>query len=366
MNLIEYLSIKNRKLKVIEIGAGVPLAELLFSFPGASKVVHETESPYGSAKERYNFSSRAVSKDSVEKILTFHQKESNNNFNTIVATSFQVPSNDNKIPHGWIGISYFENGSWNNSFHHVTLFDVKNNCSFTRKESVEEIKIILHDLLIEEFEKVSYLDISEKVLEQDSLKTLVTFIDGKPVRFEDHFRGIDNLILYKGSFNPIHEGHIEIAKKSLEKIPGKIVFGLSRNVYQKGKVSKEDLMKRILQINEAGFPVVVFDEGFFFDNFYALKNRFPGKVNLTMGVDTFNRLVKCYDNAEFSELEKFYSGDAEIDDSEYMFEENFGDTFFLVFGRNSEKVYTSILKINYEYVEFDMKISSTEIRKEIS
>lgn len=104
-----------RVFKLVEIGAGVPVADLILSSPGASKIVYETECPYSSAKEKYGITDRMVSQEAVIKIF---KETVFKNFNSLVVTSFQIPSDNNVVPHGWVLIG-FKNGSYD--VFHVTL-----------------------------------------------------------------------------------------------------------------------------------------------------------------------------------------------------------------------------------------------------
>lgn len=358
-----------RVFKLVEIGAGVPVADLILSSPGASKIVYETECPYGSAKEKYGITDRMVSREAVQTIFANTDFK---NFNTLVVTSFQIPSENNVVPHGWVLIS----GTFGSYVFHVTLQHLYLK-EHTRRYYIERLgKVVIE--LISAFEdnnskpnmtkvvsgNVDYGDC--EVLNQPNLNTIICFENNLPVRFEDISRKYSSLNLYKGSFNPIHSAHLEIAKIAEHRNENsRTIFALSRNTYQKGKIPEEQLMERIRAINSAGYPVLVFDDGFFYDNVLAVQNRFSGKVNPIMGADTFNRLMNCYQTNDLSVIERgIYDNCSWFpmrERLEMTFNKCFGNTTFLVFGRNVE-LNTFGFPAKYDFVDFDMNISSSEIR----
>ena len=358
-----------RVFKLVEIGAGVPVADLILSAPGASKIVYETECPYGSAKEKYGITDRMVSQEAVIKIF----KETNfKNFNSLVVTSFQIPSDNYVVPHGWVLIS----GPFGSYVFHVTLQHLYLK-EHSRRYYIERLgKVVIE--LISAFEdnkskpnttkvvsgNVDYGDC--EVLDQHMLNTIVCFENNLPVRFEDISRKYSSINLYKGSFNPVHSAHLEIAKIAENRNEqSKTFFAISRNIYQKGKVATDDLKERIRLINSYGYPVLVFDDGFFYDNVLAVRNRFYGKVNPIMGADTFNRLMNCYQTNDLSVIERGIYDNCGWrpmrERLEMTFDKCFGDTTFLVFGRNVE-LNTFGFPAKYQFVDFDMNISSSEIR----
>lgn len=392
MNIIETLVNRGIKLHIVEIGASVPLAFNLMKLPGASKVVHCSESPYGNAAKKYDIKCRMVSEEAVRQIAikTAEQyDEDNPEVNTIVVTSFQIQSNNDVIPHGWVYIMNHTGDNWVGSAYHFTYwnngnheYDDFDNCEnsigqFPRTWSINLIGKDLIRLLMDELDEFDhseqkYLDIStaSDVLTQKYINTLVCFVDGKPVRFEDYSRNFDNLILYKGSFNPVHIGHIKIAEDAKNRCPNSmVVFAISRNTYQKGRISNEELMKRIKNINDHGYMVVIFDSGFFYDNYLAVSKRFSGKTHIALGADSFNRLIKCYENDEYSSLEEDHlwyilenNKKDKIKKEKECFEHNFGNAHFIVYGRRQE-ILTGNIEASYEYVDFDVDISSTKIRE---
>ena len=378
-SFIKNLINSNIKMHIIEIGASCPFAYGMMNIPGASKVVHCAESPYGNAIEKYNIKSRMVSKEAVLEISRQVRFDHlNDDVNMIIVTSFQIPSNNDIVPHGWICIATKTDYDWDPKFFHVTLWDNYQydivGGKFSRKMSIDYIALIIHRFIEDNYIKnngmrnMRYVDIHDNVLEQETLTNIIAYVDGKPVRFEDHTREYSTLLLYKGSFNPMHIGHLELVKNAEKRhANSKVVFAISRNTYQKGRIDDANLMTRIKVINDLGYMVLIFDEGYFYDNYVAVASRFAGKTKIVLGVDSFNRLIKCYENGELSELEKnnieFVTDDTPLEPVN-KFQINFGDVEFLVYGRNQD-VYTGNFKTNHEYIDFKTDISSTKIRQMI-
>lgn len=373
-NFITTQNALGRVFKLVEIGAGVPVADLILSSPGASKIVYETECPYGSAKEKYGITHRMVSREAVE---TIFKNTEFKNFNTLVITSFQIPSENDVVPHGWvlIGFKYDENKFVHYTFH-VTLQHLYLK-EHSRKYYIERLGKVVIELISAFEDKYGGLNLSNvktgnvdygtpNVLNQHNLNTVICFENNLPVRFEDISRKYSSINLYKGSFNPVHSAHLEIAKIAENRNEqSKTFFAISRNIYQKGKVATDDLKERIRLINSYGYPVLVFDDGFFYDNVLAVRNRFSGKVNPIMGADTFNRLMNCYQTNDLSVIERGIYDNCSWhpmrERLEMTFDKCFGDTTFLVFGRNVE-LNTFGFPAKYDFVDFDMNISSSEIR----
>lgn len=389
--LKDYLKLNNRKVYVVEIGAGCPVAQGLFACPGASEVVYHTESPYGSAKDIYGEyigEHRMVSKEAVEAIADavisklnetpiFNQK-----FNAVIVTSSQIKSNpdDTRVPHGWVCVKMMSKCQigrkfqWDSFSFHLT-FANRHGIFLDRVDTIDNFGEEVQNVVLSS--GCNYLD----YIPDDRLfksAGMVLFDDGEAVRLEDYSRKYKKIALYKGSFNPIHEGHIEIANR-VKDDDTLVIFAISKNTYEKGGIDVDSLCRRVTQINDKGFLVAIFDNGYFFDAFQYLKNRTKLPIDLIMGVDTYNRLVNCYKTCDFSPNEE-QEINVFVDDSNMtrhydsffdvvtrnkakIFNKMFEDATFRVFGRQ-QPLNTSIKPKNLEYYhDFDCRISSSEIRQ---
>lgn len=107
--------------------------------------------------------------------------------------------------------------------------------------------------------------------------------------------------LFPGSFNPLHIGHIELAKKAANDFTdGKVVLELSIGNADKGFISEEQLLKRIKNFKKPEYPLVINQASLF-----KTKLEYLSKGYFLMGADTFIRVfdLKYYQSEE--ELEDF-------------------------------------------------------------
>lgn len=389
--LKDYLKLHNRKAYIVEIGAGCPIAQGLYACPGASEVVYHTESPYGSAKDIYGDyigEHRMVSKEAVEAIADAviskldETQMLNQKFNTVIVTSSQIKSNpdDTRVPHGWVCVkttSKYQSGStihWDSFSFHLTFANRYGNF-LDRIGTIENFGEEVQNVILSN--RCDYLD----YIPDDRLfksAGMVLFDDEEAVRLEDYSRKYKKIALYKGSFNPIHEGHIEIANR-VKDDDTLLIFAISKNTYEKGGVDVDSLCRRITQINSKGFLVAIFDNGYFFDNFSYLHNRTGLPIDLVMGVDTYNRIIKCYCDSDFSVLEeesisifiddhnmaRHYDSFSDIvsRSGNKIFNAMFEGATFKVFGRQ-QAINDEIKAKNLQFYEdFNCPISSTEIRR---
>lgn len=380
--LRNYLEKEDLKTYIVEIGAGCPIAHGLYQCPGASKVVYHSESPYGSAKHKYPSigNHRMVSKEAVASILDSVKDAMIRSFNYIIATSFQVRSgeDDDRVPHGWVAVARYVNGEWEDNFYHLTLCDYQTGKFYSREKSLEIIADEVSAIILNTKEN-STVDIGYEYNLLNS-KCPVFFKDGKPVRLEDVTRKYRRIALYKGSFNPIHHGHVQIAK-TVEDEDTLVIFAISKNTYQKGEAQNESILKRLEMIDSENFMCAVFEIGYFYDNVRYLVERTALYVDLIMGVDTFNRLIKCYETFEFSASERsailgFISmhkldvnteaitvEDVIAKHRSLIFNWNFRGIGFQVFGRKEEPHVTDIMVDYVFHRNFDCAVSSSEIRQ---
>lgn len=93
--------------------------------------------------------------------------------------------------------------------------------------------------------------------------------------------------VYSGSFNPIHEGHLEIAKVTEEIVGYKPVLELSIKNFDKPDTDIKEILKRVRNIESHGLTVVITDRAT-----YAEKSEIFFGSTFAVGADTLNRISK--------------------------------------------------------------------------
>lgn len=281
---------------VCETGCGQPLAQALYSVSGASKTVYFSESPYSKDYQDKKFGkddNRAVSLEKVRHMLT-HYVTNNPECNFFYVSSFQVGDETNKVStHGWIGLYKNENVR----YFHVSIFE-----ALPREEYFDTIAEIGLNLLAGNYvDHIDSIHISE--VEQDLSLTLnhhlnskneeniIWIKEGRILRFENLLRETENLFLYKGSFNPPHIAHQEVATVTKKVYSTNPIFCISTKTYGKFDITVEDLLKRVEMLNALGYDVIISKKPMFRDIVDYIRLKYQGKITLLMGSDTFDRYL---------------------------------------------------------------------------
>jgi nicotinic acid mononucleotide adenylyltransferase len=304
----------------VEIGAGQPVSAAIFGVSGASNTIYRAESPYGKdyQEERYGTKGiRSVSKEFCEQVLVCLRSEIKPKHTTQYVSSFQIADKPGMITHGWIAVDYLNTVY----YYHITLPD-----SYMDRERTISIigsiglRILYHKndvpALITHLKKesanYSVIDIIEgkqvDVCKEAAIQLCdmglanhITFgADGKLMRLEDLLRKGD-LIIMKGSFNPVHNHHIEIMEAAQRKYPKATpCFCISMDTYEKDHiVNTLNLLGRIKMLNKLGYPVIIMRKGLFSQCTFTLRNsrHFNDKIIYPLGTDTLNRLIaSSYEN----------------------------------------------------------------------
>jgi len=371
-NLIEKIHKSNIFGIFIETGAGVPITANLLSVSGASNTIYMSECPYS---KEYFYSTyelddkyRIISLESLKSVINskrFFDLFKSEKINTIFVSSFQVGEKNNISTHGWIGLKYKNTLK----YYHISIHE-----SLTRKEYIKrigenglklllgknvdipnncDVDIVLNEDFSSDYESTIKFISKIKTKEQFSI-----FSKNKIDRLESITRNYDELILFKGSFNPIQNAHYNFMKECEKKYPkAKPFFMISCNTFQKGLQNNNSIIERLELIFELGYSVIICNKPFFKDNINFLRNKFEKnkKVILLMGMDTINRLLLDYiDKTDKQDLKKLLSDFPNVDffcvnrnksDIPNFLKNNIYDNFYFV--------------ENLDYAE----ISSTEIRE---
>jgi nicotinic acid mononucleotide adenylyltransferase len=148
---------------------------------------------------------------------------------------------------------------------------------------------------------------SKKII-QDEENTLGYVLDKGELSFEraaEIFRKQKDIIIYRGSFNPLHHGHETVMKLSAEKIKEKCAkfYCISTENFDKSKSpSSNQLYNTASQIiKRTNDFVMITGTSLFYAMFNNLMHIFPGNhFWFPVGSDTMNRIIKHdqdYDSA---------------------------------------------------------------------
>ena len=191
-----------------------------------------------------------------------------------------------------------------------------------------------------------------KKIYDDLLKNRIKFYSyNDDVKNENY--NLNNSIILSGSFNPLHEGHIELLKASSKEFKKNPLYEISIKNVDKSKINFNDLINRINQFKSLGKLVVTNSAKF------EEKSNIFKKSIFVIGYDTALRLVD----------DKYYDDD--FRKSLKIIEKN--NCSFLVSGRFINKKYKKPNNINFEEYDylfnilseekFRIDISSTELRR---
>jgi hypothetical protein len=379
---------------IIECGCAATIANTLMEVAGASKTIAYSYQPYAidEQKRMYKNSSsyKRVSLPFIRDVLRIEQKRmlelSNTNF--VMAASFQLAAEPFILTHGWIG---FRQGEFE-IFYHVSIPFHTERVYQLRVIADCAIQILAHfaetiprteitspyiDNIVMSQSDGSYKQQTEELLKQliniepDPIQPdnfVVFHPDPKQfLRFEDLVRNKKGLILYKGSFNPYHQGHaevMEITRKFFPEYASAYFVSLER--FDKSVYTIDQIKQIIKQLHEAGEVVVVCREPAFMANIICIRRRWQLPLVFPAGSDTINRFAQ----ASLSFIEKDAPNrDAKILDYAKQLKEGiFNNSSFTVFPRKDSMINRDALLLSelwFVVADYeDTGISSTQIREE--
>jgi len=414
---------------VIETGSSTATIHKLLDVAGASKTIFRAEQPYSKLyeEELYGEFPRSVSKEFIEAVLNVEGERKNINF--VLASSWQL---NNENPNGWFGlydkinnVKHYLHYSFqpNAGYKRLSLID-----------SIGEIGIcILHSAISGNINEIdtytsaiagvnvtkakephnanttNYLNLTTTgtiptytytvsasnadlpcaILDQAYLNNEVNydllisqlekskddyflvFENNKPIRFVDLMRRSEIHIISKGSYNPLHTGHLTIMNKSLEKYPNSAAsFLISTFRYDKPHITTEEIKDRIKSINHYNHPLIVCKSFSFYETFNLLNKWSLNKEFLMpIGTDTINRIYTTdYDYIKGGYLH--YCNNSEIklfieDYIEKRFKANKNCKFLLYNRLNYNRLEeTNLYNEHIECIDYeDDGISSSAIRE---
>jgi hypothetical protein len=284
----------------IETGCGVPVASALLSVAGASSTVYMSECPYSKhyANGKYdNGSCRAVSVENVKRIVDHNIEAFNEHINTVYAASFQV--GEDVVTHGWIGLSY----KGDTKYYHLTIHEKLSRVEYINRIAQNAIKlihaknqsvpsdcdvdIVLNDDLSENKSLcVEFMINSDK-------DVYLNFTPNGISRLEDSFRDKEDIIIYKGSFNPPTVEHMRIAETTITEhkhMNAAFTFMISVETFSKGTLSLDSVLQRVKWINSMGHGVLLNRKGMFSEAIAFFTMKFGANLFFPIGSDTKERM----------------------------------------------------------------------------
>ncbi len=373
--IVDEINNSNTIARILEVGAGVPIANEFFNYAGASKTIFSSESYYSRDAFEKQFGKsdfRAVSAEKLKSInenLFVIDDMEKGLYNTVVSTTFQVGDITNKTStHGWICINIKDESV---RYYHVSLHH--SNSRIQHIKNIGEIGILLlhaknksipHncsvDIVLDENLNPLYETTLQFLSHCEINDMMAVFTSNGIDRLESITRDTENLIVYKGSFNPPSITHKEIMKTSISLYEGntKGVFCLSYNTFQKGIQSVESFLDRIKFLNKIGWDVIVSTKPLFKDTYDFIRLKYSSKIVFPQGIDTINRMGKDY----IYYLDKACTKPTFIEE---RFKNDFKNVDFLIFFREGEEI-NPVLKTSLIDTELIKMINDANHNKEIS
>lgn len=358
---------------LIESGCAGALSHALQSVEGASKTVYMSETPYSKEYQHLVYGNekfRSIGKETAEMFANTWIRECllkvHNGINFIYTSTFQIAEYESrKSTHGWI--AYIDLKNMKRKVFHVSMK------TWEREEVLEEIVNIGLDVLEGKIPK--YTDIMEECIivpsnvgtfrfeeKQDMTSSLLQELEhriefeetsyicrsanGNTVRIEDLLRDREKILIYKGSFNPPHNVHLQFAQLAEMLYGVKPIFSISMDTFQKGHVDGDEVMRRVNVINKLGYDVIIVKDAFFSTMYRHVMEKVLTPIVFLLGSDTFNRLITSSHTKHFAE--------------------SFPNAKFMVLVRpGSPLIQEADDFINYMQIidEESSEISSTQIRK---
>jgi len=301
---------------LIETGAGNVIYNTLCKYPNtASKIVYYAESPnnfeYNRDKYLHADNVRAVSPDVCFNFINYHSEL--NTEKIILVNTIQIANDNKTCSHGWFGL--FVDGE--KLFFHYTIPNNK-----SRLEQLEIISLIGLDILASQGNIDllinGYIDniLNTETPIKDTLTVLkngyvntsnhcmILSKDGELIRLEDYLRKNSEVYVFKGSFDPLHEEHINIAKTRRNTL-----MCISLNNRDKNKsVSISNILKRIKLLYKYGFDIMIDTRGYYKDSYDLITSNTSFTddhiLHYLMGSDTTERLISDFKD-DFNSVEEF-------------------------------------------------------------
>jgi hypothetical protein len=313
---------------IVEAGAGCPVYAELCNHPNtASRIVEFAFSPnswdYNKSKYHHSGKFRAVGPEVVAHIAEQEASELNE-ANFVLVDSVQMANAPDVQTHGWFCLTQYKDEKAPRTLtYHFTIdgyrqrkeyigviaqigLDILASCNSVAELDCGYIDCVMspeheHDLDIHlKFEREATLAsmVDGRLNVQNSQNTTTVFgKDGRVDRLNTLLRETKNdLIVFKGSFNPVHPQHLALMRAVQEKYPKAIaVFAISVYNRDLNKVMDiNSLVKRIDLINALGYDVLVDCYGEYKFSYESITRNVDYKnqmIHYPMGQDIVQRFL---------------------------------------------------------------------------
>ncbi len=381
-----------------ETGCSGGTANALMNEPGSSRTVDFAIQPYNKNREveRYGRGveatavgkepmwERSVSIHYVDRVLEIEERNMTPEDNFVFASSWQLDG----VCHGWIGLYVGEHGKGTRHYLHYTIFSTESSeprgflLECISKIGVELLHSATIDPTLKGFKHSStalypaILDMAYVEMNLDyelvigSLEACdhdypLVFEDGGMIRLEELSRRSNDQVIVKGSFNPMHQAHKDMADMTRAMYPGSTASLLiSTARYDKPHIDTDELHDRIKFINNHGYPLIVVKEIFFYRTFNMMMSWMPGhKFYWPVGTDTLNRIYEA-DKKAAAEL---YIDDVDFYVNNVISRIDVKKNVFLHYNRENNVLNSKVLELYkdviIDVVEYvDDGVSSSKIR----
>lgn len=296
---------------IIECGTSAIVSNTLMSCPGASSMISECYQPYSKNNQVRFLESDFKRSVSIEWILLAFKKIEGPCF----ITQYQTQSGDKRLlTHGYIGIR----GKNGTRIYHQSIYNSRYNWDIEHESEEMDKRISILNLISDtSLNIIESHSVEKKLLSNLSIdavydengnflleetleilggcdKTDMMFVyDGSWSRMEDLVRDQKGIIIERGSFNPLHVGHVEMMKLTQKEYPYKGAFLISMNNFDKPPVNPLEAIERAKAINKLGYPVIFSAQPYFNNSSNTISGRWPDlEVIYPVGYDTINRYIK--------------------------------------------------------------------------
>ena len=288
-----------------EMGSGPVIQSAICEIAGSSSTVLEGFYPNSkTSQQRLGVppEARSVSFAAVRGIL---ERQISGGVNTVLVSSWQIPSSEMVDTHGWIGVWQRERGE---RFYHLQITDQVGDCRARAQQVISEIglQLLLFKNQVRGFvhcDQIFSLNGESQIesglaqyefLLENGDHLLWVSASGQMCRTAEKIREINqrpNLPIFKGSFNPPTLAHMEMATLFEKENGQKPVFMISTQTRDKRTPDWQNLAQRVSYLNTLGYEVLVVKKGGFVENTEFLRKKgISVPIKYLCGADTFVRL----------------------------------------------------------------------------